>query len=1279
MSKNTTLTDIAISNQHSLKRLIRAIALSFDQFSLILVRCNYTELCKQVLDNIRSQTKDVNLREVFLSPSTKALHTTIVSELFLNIPAVKTDCLPTAVMVFGLESVTNLEDLLSGINQARDIYADTFSFPIVLWLKDEVGTSLSRFAPDFKSWAATTIKFEMAAPDLVNLIQQQTQSLFDKVIEAGAQKFLSNEALLLDPKSQQRREIESARNDLLRLYEIKLEPQLEASLEFVLGRDNYVNDNIDEALLHYQRSLEFWEEEIKSNSLSSLIGNKEQATGNRQQGIGNSEENSLSPPSGISSGDASLTPLRSTEGTSARETHHFPIPLSPHPPLPLPSLIRQAVVMFHLGLCYRRLADLQPAANISFWQNALNWFKQCLDIFETIKRKDLSAKFIFPACEVLQRLEQWDDLSQLATYSLQLHQSFANKTLVAQDYGFLCVVAASKSDWVQAHELASTALSIAEEVPEVSRSSESWYLLLLGRTLRNLGEWDEAVNTLEWAKVVCEAQYEPSLYLEIVEELRSLYFCERHDYLEAFKLKREKIQIEHQYGFRAFIGASQLQPQRYRINPVLQPQKISSTPDQVAQEIAASGRQQDVHHLLEKMTRADCKLTVVHGPSGVGKSSIIKAGLVPALKQNAIGERMALPIVLSVYTDWITALGRSLNQVIARTSISLAIEITVDVILEKLRLLADNNYTIILIFDQLEEFFFVKQDTPQRVEFYKFFNKCLNIPFVKVVLSLREDYLHYLLEFERLSYLERNDSYNLGVINKNILDKNIRYYLGKFTCQDANSIIHSLTERSHYQLSDELIDKLVEDLAGETHQVHPIELQIVGAQLEAENITTLGEYQRSGGSEKLVQHWLEKVLYDCGQENEELSWKLLFELTDEKGTRPLKTKAELVTAIFTEEDAYEESGKTASDNFLTNINQNIDSAFSKALKQPIKQPLVGNDEEIQEDFIHSYNVSTLELILEILVGSGLVLRVLQESGERYQLVHDYLVKPIRVRNDYGIIAELEKIRFEKTKAEVAQKLSQEKLNSILQKRLREARLAGFALAVMSATIGGLWWQADLQKKAAISQSLRAERSENNFKIGAITASSEALFASNKEFDALIESLRAWRKLKDGHGIQPDTRMRVVTALQQAVYGVTEVNRLEGHKDIVWDVNFSPDGKLLASGSRDKSVKIWRTDGSLLQTLKGHDESITSLTFSPDGSLLASASRDNTVKIWRKNPTTGEFDWQPVTTLGHSDWVDKVSFSPDGNLLVTGSKDETVKIWRSDGKLLKTLRGTSRLD
>ncbi|PMB17683.1 hypothetical protein CEN45_21835, partial [Fischerella thermalis CCMEE 5198] len=360
-------------------------------------------------------------------------------------------------------------------------------------------------------------------------------------------------------------------------------------------------------------------------------------------------------------------------------------------------LLRQAVVLFHQGLCYRRMAELRPALNRRYWQDALFWFRQCLEVLEKAERQDLVAKFILSACEMLQRLQAWKDLKELALKSLELHRVYGDQAQVAQDYGFLAAVAASESNWTAAHELANSALSIAEEAPEVSRQQESSYLLLLGRTQRQMGEWEEAVNNLEWAKVVCEPQYEPSLYLEIVDELRSLYFFERHDYLEAFNLKQEKIKIEHQYGFRAFIGASQLQPQRYRLNSAFQSQTSTNFPEEIAQEIAASGRQQDINRLIERITRADCKLTVIHGPSGVGKSSILKAGLVPALKQTTIGERNPLPIVLSVYTDWQATLGHSLNQAIAQTEITISSEFSHKIIIEQLQSLTDQNYTIILI------------------------------------------------------------------------------------------------------------------------------------------------------------------------------------------------------------------------------------------------------------------------------------------------------------------------------------------------------------------------------------------------------------------------------------------------------------------------------------------------------------------------------------------------------------------------------------------------------
>lgn len=1139
------MAELSASNQHSLSRLLRAIALSKGQFALILVRCNYEQLSAQILSSLRAYSGEINLRELVISPSTTALHTNIITELYLDHPVVATDSLPDSVIVFGFESNLALEDLITGLNQARDIYADRFSFPVVLWLQDEVATMLSRLAPDFKSWAATTIKFEMALEDLIALVRLKTESLFAQVLAADAFMFLAAEELSA-PKTQQSREIESARHDLLRLYNFKLEPELEASLEFVLGYHHYINNQIDDAKSHFQQSLALWE---------------------RGEGI--------------------LTPLPSQE--------------------------RLGITLFYLGLCYRRLADLHPVDRINYWQNALAWFERCLEVLEAVQRNDLVAKFILANCEMLYRLEAWEDLQELAQKSLILHQSYEMRIQVAQDYGFLSTCAASSCWWLKAYELANTALSITEVVSsQVSRQQESWYLLLLARTQRHLGESEEAINNLEWAKVVCELQYEPSLYLEIIEELRSLYFIERHDYQEAFYLKQEKIQIEHQYGFRAFIGASQLQPQRYKINTVHNSPNIPLPPIEVAQEIATSIRQKDVNRLLERISRADCKLTVIHGHSGVGKSSTLKAGLVPALKQKVIGERLPLPVVLSVYTDWISGTYHSLNSVTINATGEE--ECSPSTIIEKIRLLTESNYIVILILDQFEEFFFVTNSQLQRVELYKFLSLCLNIPFVKVILSLREDYLHYLLEWEHLG--TNKSEYDLSVINKNILDKDIRYYLGKFSNSEAISIIKSLTQRSHYEAQNELITQLVEDLAGEIDEVHPIELQIVGAQLQTEKITTLEEYQRCGGSKKLVQRWLKEVIKDCGEENEPLSWKLLFELTNEKGTRPLKTKADLLVATKQEQ---------------------------------------------------------LELILNILTGSGLVVRVREESGDRYQLVHDYLVEPIRKKNNGGIVAELEKVRIEKTKAEVAQKFSQQKLNLVLQQRLKEARVVGVVLAIMVATIGGLWWQADLQKTAAIHQTIRAERSETNLKIGALTAASEALFASNKEFDALLESLRAFRQLKQATSVQPDTQMRVVTALQQAIYGVTEVNRMSGHTDIVWGVAFSPDGKLLASGSTDQTVKLWRPDGVLLQTLKGHSDAITSVSFSPDGQTLASASLDKTIKIWNKNSKTGLFDLLLDKKAAHADSVYSINFSPDGELLASGGKDGTVKIWRPDGSLVNTLR------
>ncbi|MEH1886537.1 WD40 repeat domain-containing protein, partial [Nostoc sp.] len=1289
----------------SLKQLAWAIESSVGQFKLILARCNYASLRDRLISRLR-EICQVEIRVLAVQQSRKTLYTAIQEEFGEEIPA--------CVMVVGLESVQNLSVMLTSANQVREEFRKNFAFPLVLWIDDEIYKQLIQLAPDLESWA-TTRNFEISTQELVDFVTETANSWFSNNLTFSVDVYIKLE-----------NELEAAQRYLLNKPDV-YNLEIQANLESLLGFIKQINNQKDLALEYYHKAYKLWQQ---SNNLEL-----------------------------------------------------------------------QGKILGEISFCCYLKAFKNQDVNHPNWHTTWHYLQEYINFINYFSSPDLIANSVIKFGDILRDLQKWEPLQSLSEQALVVHQTNNQLRELAKDYGFLAEVALAQKDWVEANQLVQQALEVfaaipnlksanisgvLSEIPErVLKSKDlSLYQFILSRSQYHLGQIKQATFSLETARHVGNPLEDVRLYLDILKFLQQLYF-EQKEYLKAYNIKQQRRSIEQQFGLRAFIGAGRLEATKQAFVETL---PSNSPQGNIAPEIAASDRLLDVKRLIERMGRPDYKLIVIYGQSGVGKSSLVNAGLVPALKNKAIGVQDYLPVVMRVYTNWVEELGRLLGnegdegdkgtrgqgdkgdggelklQVSTSELGSSTLQLgtstsegqlspsegqlspsegqlspsegqrspsegqlspsegqrspsegqrspsegqlspsegqrsssegqrssselgTPQYLISRLKENEQRNLRTVLIFDQFEEFFFVYTEPAQRKQFFEFLGECLNVLSLKVILSLRVDYIHYLLEC--------NDLPSLEIISNDILSNNVLYKLGNFSPDDAKSIIQCLTENTSFRLEDALVEQLVQDLAGELGEVRPIELQVVGAQLQTENITTLAEYRQRGTKDELVKRYLDEVVNDCGVENQQAADILLYLLTDEKGTRPLKTRAELerdLFAYFSEipPTPLKKGGLISSTPFLKRFGRLIPLpqpivSFAVGFKSPfqnlitnyvsvagrsplrITNYLEAGGSETRED--KAFDISKLDLILEIFVQSGLVVLQPENPADRYQLVHDYIAAFIRQQQEpklKQVMAELEKEREQR-------KLGEVKFNRFLKRSIFGSVAAGLVVGVQVWVAFSLVGEANkLKKQAEINE------------INALTNSSETSFVSGQNPDALIEGLKAGGKLKLTPWANTDTQMQTMATLRQAVYlqpqehkenKAFEVNTLEGHSSKVNSVIFSPDGKILASGSLDKTIKLWDiSTGKAIKTLTGHSRWVWGVVFSPDGKTLASGSNDNTIKLW--DVSTGK----AIKTLtGHSRSVNSVVFSPDGKTLASGSDDKTIKLWDvSTGKAIKTLTGHSR--
>lgn len=699
---------------------------------------------------------------------------------------------------------------------------------------------------------------------------------------------------------------------------------------------------------------------------------------------------------------------------------------------------------------------------------------------------------------------------------------------------------------------------------------------------------------------------------------------------------------------------------------------------QSADELDFFGREKIVKKLLKQLGKTGdfSRFLAVVGPSGSGKSSLVKAGLIPALWRGELPELENLYIVeMLPGTHPLDQLEVALIRVAANPLENLGEQLRRDdrgLIRASQLILPDDGSELLLIIDQFEEIFNLVEDEQARTYFLDLLVTAIMAPRsrVRVVITMRADFYDRPLHYAKFGELIRNRM-------ETVLP---------MSAMELESAISSPAKRTNVIFEEGLVARIIDDVHYQPGALPLLQYALTELFEVRENrMLTHAGYDLVGGAIGSLGRRSEEIYIEFNEEGQQTVQQMFLRLVtlgeDVEVTRRRVARTELL-AITDDDDLMDEIIDTFANYRLLSLDHDLDTRTP--MVEVAHEAILSEWERLREWLNESRDDIRLQ---RQLASTALEWEKAnrEESyllrGARLQQISNWVEKSsLALTPEEKEYLDVSKIEREKHEVEEEARKAQEMaLEKRAHKLLQVLVSVFFIAAIVSSWFAFQSYQAEQvalkQASIGLAGQARLELVEG-LPERAVPLAIEALenypytWQAERALFSAVQQNRLSNILKGHDGWigsaewSPDGT-RLVTTSEDGTARIWNTATWEeeivllGHDGEVFTAFWSPDGTRIATAGNDGNAIIWdAATGMILQTLS-HSDRITEANWSPNGTAIVTGSYDGTAKVW--NAITGELQ---LILEGHEDFVEVAKWSPDGTLLATASGDGTARIWDS---------------